>query len=55
MKKVKQKKYSHIEIDQRESDILILWQLNGGGVESNVIQIEREKIPELIKILQHQS
>jgi hypothetical protein len=56
MTKFKQKGYGTIEIDNSESDIVIISMTeqsrNGGGVEFNLIQITRELIPSLIKELE---
>lgn len=42
---IKQEHYPNIEIDNREKDIVQLWQ------KSDVIQIERENIKALIELL----
>lgn len=47
--KVSQKYYPTLEFDNREDDIIQIWQ--HGKEESNVIQIERERISELINAL----
>lgn len=49
---IDQKKYKPIETDNREPDIVMLWQ--GKGKHSNVIQIERNKIPVVIEYLKNQ-
>lgn len=46
---IKQQHYPIIEIDESEPDIISIWQHFTHEVQ--VIQIEREKIKELIKIL----
>jgi hypothetical protein len=43
---IPQTHYPNIEFDLAEKDIIQIWQ------RGEVIQIERENIPELIKILQ---
>ena len=47
---MQQKHYPLIKIDNSETDIIQLWQQ--GKEDTNVIQIEREKIPLLIDLLQ---
>lgn len=49
LKKITQVHYPALEIDSSENDIVQLW-MNGKD-DGNVIQIEREKIQELIDAL----
>jgi len=53
MIKINQKLYTDIEIDTSEKDIVIIWMIE--PTESNYIQIERENIDTLIKILQDET
>lgn len=47
--KLTQQHYPTIEIDNREPDIIQIWQ--NGKEDSNVIQIEREAMNKLIELL----
>ncbi len=49
MKILKQKHYGDIEVDDREVDIIEI--CNYQGRETNIIQVERENIQQLIDML----
>lgn len=52
MKKKIKKGYGQIEIDQRESDVILIW----GETDTNdpqVVAIKREDLEGFIKILRH--
>jgi N-acetylglutamate synthase/N-acetylornithine aminotransferase len=46
---IQQTFYPNITVDDSENDIIALWQ--SGKEDSNIIQIEREKLKELINKL----
>ena len=41
---------ANIEIDNREKDVILMWQQEKGG-DSNLLIVERERIKDLIKLL----
>jgi len=49
---ISQKYYLDIEVLHIEKDVIEIWQL--GKQESNVIHVQKELIPELIKALNNQ-
>lgn len=49
VKKITQKSYAPIEIDDNEKDSVMIW-FNEGS-ESNVIIIHRDSLPKIIKLL----
>ena len=54
--KIDQKKEGHIEIDNREPDNILIWgipkPLGREGEEAQVVIVKREKIHDLIKLLE---
>jgi hypothetical protein len=54
-KKIKQKHYHDLKVDNREKNIVQIWGLGkhmwGKGSNTEVIQIERRNIPTLIEAL----
>lgn len=42
--------YPKIEVDNSETDIIQIWQ--NGKTDVNVIQVERDKLHEFIRVLQ---
>lgn len=46
---LEQKNYPKIEVDIRETDVVMFWQ--EGKEDKNVLLLEKESIPELIKVL----